>query len=693
MKKAVAHSPQVVLGTVFMLSIYLFLLVRLLPSWFYRTLDVASYLVFHNSTEFFSVMVSLSIFGVGWFTFDQSRNRHALFLSCAFLAIGLMDFMHTLGYAGMPAFITPNSPIKSTQLWIAARMYSALAFLVSGYVHPGSSCRLLSKYFLLAAAVAVSGVVFAAVIWFPSHLPATIIEGHGVTPFKRYCEYLIMLLFALTIPAYWRRYADTGNRTFLYYLAAFIICIFSELAFSGYQSVFDSYNVLGHVYKMVAFALIYQGIFIASVKFPYLELVSRTEELRTESDERKKAVDLLKESEERFRMLAENSGDVIYRMSLPNGTYEYVSPASAALFGYDPEEFYRAPLLIRKIIHPEWRAYLQEQWSRLLAGEMPPVYEYQIVDKSGRTRWVYQRNTLIGDAGGSPIAIQGIVTDITERRRAEEELARLNEELEQRVYTRTALLQRKAEELEQANERLREVDRLKSMFIASMSHELRTPLNAVIGFSTILLNEWVGPANAEQKQNLLSILNSGRHLFHMISDVLDVTQIEAGTVQPVIEEFELHDLLAEAQGEVTAAIRESGLELRSELPRKRMRTDRRRLLQCVQNLLSNAAKFTDRGSVTLAARIVPGTAAAPGEEMVEIAVSDTGIGIGAEDLSRIFSPFTRIVIPPRALVPGTGLGLYLTRKITTEILNGEVLVSSEYGKGSRFSLRIPVRLP
>jgi len=135
MKKLKKLSPHAVLSAVFLLSLIFFTLTALFPSWFYRTMDFASYLVFHNIAEFFSVMVSLSIFGVAWFTYEQSKNRHALFLGCAFLAIGLMDFMHTLGYSGMPAFITPNSSLKSTQFWIAVRMYSALTFLVSGYVY------------------------------------------------------------------------------------------------------------------------------------------------------------------------------------------------------------------------------------------------------------------------------------------------------------------------------------------------------------------------------------------------------------------------------------------------------------------------------------------------------------------------------------------------------------------------------
>lgn len=139
-------------------------------------------------------------------------------------------------------------------------------------------------------------------------------------------------------------------------------------------------------------------------------------------ERRIKVETMLQASEEHFRFLAENSTDMVYRMSLPDGRYEYVSTASLKLFGYAPEEFYNAPALIRDIIHPDWHDYFATQWASLVAGEMPPSYEYQIIHKSGETRWMHQRNSPIWDSRGALIAIQGVVTDITERKRAEEEL-------------------------------------------------------------------------------------------------------------------------------------------------------------------------------------------------------------------------------------------------------------------------------
>ncbi len=282
-------SPPTVLAGVFILSALPFLAVELFPSRLYRVMDTASYLVFHNAAEFFSIMVSLSIFGIGWYTYEQSTDRHALFLSSAFFAIGLIDFMHAMGYAGMPAFITPNSANKSTQFWIAARCISAAAFFGSAYIYRDGPGRWLSKPILMTTALVISGTTFVAITFFPSHLPATFIEGVGLTPFKKISEYLIIGLLLLAMAAYWKRMSTTGDTLLIYYLAAFILCIFSELVFAIYKSVFDTYNVLGHVYKVAAFFLIYKGIFAASVMAPYVRLVDASERLMTDVIELKRA--------------------------------------------------------------------------------------------------------------------------------------------------------------------------------------------------------------------------------------------------------------------------------------------------------------------------------------------------------------------------------------------------------------------
>ncbi|QWV93448.1 PAS domain-containing protein [Geomonas oryzisoli] len=280
----VRSSWQLVLFALAVAAGVPFLLLELSGAALYVVLDVPSYLTFHNTVEIFSVMVSLSIFGVGWFSYNQSRDRHSLFLAVAFLGIGLMDFMHTLAYTGMPPLVTPNSPNKSTQFWIAVRLFSAAAFLASAFVSEQNRSRLLGRVPLMLVTLAVTAATFTAVIFRPDLVPDTFVAGVGLTPFKKGSELVVIALFVLATLAYVKRLTASRDRIYLYYLSAFILCIVSELTFTVYKSVFDSFNLLGHLYKLFAFLLIYRGIFAAAIKRPYRQLNLALGELRHTND-------------------------------------------------------------------------------------------------------------------------------------------------------------------------------------------------------------------------------------------------------------------------------------------------------------------------------------------------------------------------------------------------------------------------
>lgn len=293
------------------------------------------------------------------------------------------------------------------------------------------------------------------------------------------------------------------------------------------------------------------------------------------------------------------------------------------------------------------------------------------------------------------------------RKQAEEDLRALNEKLESLVDDRTADLEKtgrdlrdnqmalmnivddlnqKTADLEKANAKLSELDRLKSMFIASMSHELRTPLNSIIGFSSILQNAWVGPVTQEQEENLAIILRSGKHLLSLINDVIDVSKVEAGIFESRAEDFDLHAVVSEAVSSLEKEAADKGLAVQVDAVHQNMHTDRRRLLQCLLNLLSNAIKFTESGELRVQARLLAGG------NFTELSVTDTGIGIVDEDMPKLFQPFVRLESPLKLKAPGTGLGLYLSRKLATEVLKGDILYLKGPAQGSTFTIRIPVRV-
>jgi len=265
---------------------------------------------------------------------------------------------------------------------------------------------------------------------------------------------------------------------------------------------------------------------------------------------------------------------------------------------------------------------------------------------------------------GKLIAIYGIYRDITKLKKAEK------------------ALKERSKELAEANIRLKELDRLKSMFIASMSHELRTPLNSIIGFTGLILQGLAGEINAEQKDQLQRVYGSAKHLLALISDVIDISKIEAGKVEVYTEEFQLEGVIEEAVSSIKTQIDDKRLDLEIIIPQGlRLKTDRKRLLQCVLNYLSNAVKFTEKGNIRIAAEEIDGT--------VKITVKDSGIGIKKEDMTKLFNSFVRLDSPLRFTTLGTGLGLYLTKKLATEMLKGLVSVESSYGKGSTFMLEVP----
>ncbi len=279
---------------------------------------------------------------------------------------------------------------------------------------------------------------------------------------------------------------------------------------------------------------------------------------------------------------------------------------------------------------------------------------------------------------GSMADLVSLSLEVARRQQAEAALRQAHDDLERKVTERTRAL-------EEANEQLKELDRLKSEFLATMSHELRTPLNSIIGFTGILRQGLPGPVNPEQNRQLGMVHSSAKHLLGLINDLLDLSRLESGRMDLHIERFPFSSVVEEVVHTLQPQVLQKKLTLETHLddPKLELETDRKKTFQILLNLANNAVKFTEKGWVRIETRTTA--------DGVDVTVIDTGIGIQPEQIGRLFEAFRQVDGSARRVYEGTGLGLYLCRKLVT-MLGGSIGAESVFGVGSRFTFHLPRKI-
>jgi len=369
----------------------------------------------------------------------------------------------------------------------------------------------------------------------------------------------------------------------------------------------------------------------------------------------------LRKSEQKYRRLTENSPDTIYRMSLPDGRYEYVNPSAENIFGYPPQTWYDNPLLVREILHPDYLSYFEKQWKNLLKGDLPPSYEYKIIHKDGSVRWINQRNILVKSEDNRPLAIEGILTDMTERKQAEEKIFYLQ----------------KSESL--------------GRMAGAVAHHFNNQLSVVMGNLELVLDDL--PDHAENRENLLQAFEAARKAADKSGQMLRYLGHVSGNQTTI----NLSDVCRQTLAFLQAAL-PNGVNLNIDFPDSGafVHADTGQIQQVLTNLFTNARESIsdNQGSIDLNIQTVSHEDISTSNRFpldwqpqdilfVCLEISDTGCGMSKENIAKIFDPFFTTKFTGRGMGLSVNIGILKNH-------SGCITVDSEPGCGSVFRVYLPV---
>ncbi|HEY9665996.1 MAG TPA: response regulator, partial [Coleofasciculaceae cyanobacterium] len=389
---------------------------------------------------------------------------------------------------------------------------------------------------------------------------------------------------------------------------------------------------------------------------------------------RKQAEEALRCSQQRLAFHFQHTSLAVIEWNLNFEVVEW-NPAAEAIFGYSKNEAmgrHAAGLIVPETVKEQ----VKKVWHELLLQQGGTRSTNENMTKDGRIVTCDWYNTVLLDENGKVIGVTSLINDITERERAKAEL-------------------------EQAKEAAETANRAKSQFLANMSHELRTPLNAIIGYSEMLQEEAEDLGQEDFIPDLQKIHGAGKHLLGLINDILDLSKIEAGRMELYLETFDIASMVQDVVTTILPLVEKNGNTLKVECDRNLglMYADLTKVRQSLFNLLSNACKFTQKGTITLTlSREKQDTgmsstqlSASSHQDWITYQVTDTGIGMTLEQISRLFEAFTQADASTTRQYGGTGLGLAITKKLC-QMMGGDVSVESELGKGSTFIIQIPARV-
>jgi PAS domain S-box-containing protein len=607
-------------------------------------LPLGLYIPVHTAMEIFAVVVACLVFAVGWNADRDANPARSHLIACAFLAVALLDLGHLLSVKGMPDFVTPSSPEKGIAFWLPGRLADAVALLLAA-TNAWHARKEHDRWTLLTASLGFTGLVYVVVLGWPELLPRTFIPGTGLTPFKIGAEYSIVAVHLFTLFLLARRLGQQTDFDAAGLFTATAVMAMSEFFFTLYGTPHDVYLLLGHVYKVIAYGLVYRVIFVDAVRRPSVELHKAQER------ERRSIQAALDASEARFEAMADTVPCIIYTRSA-DGTIDFVNRRGCEYTGLLAGQYD-----ISRLVHSDDLEGMQQAFKEGQNTGSSYDVELRLRAADGTYRWFAGGSRAVEADGG--IRWFGALTDID-------------------------TLKRHEAALRASEQALREGDLRKNEFLATLAHELRNPLAPLRNGLEVLRLAGNDSARRQQVQKMME--RQLAHIVRLIDDLLDLSRITTGKLKLRVEKVDLWDVLQDALEATEPLLRARGHALEFDPPVRGelvVNGDAARLHQIVTNLLNNAAKFTGPGG-RVALRVDRD------KDDAMITVRDNGIGIAMHDLESIFELFAQAQGGRNHTSGGLGIGLNLTRRLAT--LHGGTITANSAGvnSGSEFRVRLPL---
>ncbi|MDP2993095.1 MAG: PAS domain S-box protein [Deltaproteobacteria bacterium] len=616
----------------------------------------------HLVAEFLGVFVSVSLFLLAWHTYPDRRDTFILSLGNAFLLVGLLSLLHIVHYQESLTLIknsaSPNNPVCFHAI---SQLFLPLGLLFSIFAVGRTFSTRRRLHYLLGVLVLLTLIVGAG-SYLSCHRQIRLGEkSHqsALSPVNASRlidrDLLTVPLYALAIYFCYKKKLFTEPKSNALFLGALALLAYSEalsggLCFQCKDCPLKNHNPFSHLFTIAAYGIIYWVVFVSSVRYPYKALYAVKEDLSEKYQDFSAALEMLKQSEERYRLLVENSNDLIYTLD-SHSRITFVNQNISILTGYTPAELRGKSVF--DILTPESQKKAIAQIRTLVKTRRTLVEDLQILAKDGKKRTIMVNIQPIHDAEGKITGFQGVARDISER----------SQQQEQMIHS----------------EKLATV----GLIASGIAHEIGTPLNIISGNAEFLLADL--PEYHPMREELETIVDQCQRISDQVKSLLDFARPSSSQFAPLNINEIIHDTLRLLKHMIKPN-HNIQFNLTPEMPP--LMGDKYRLRQLFINLLLNAFQAMPAGgSLTISTRLLSGSRAPKVEDpYVDIKIQDSGQGIEKENLKSIFDPF----FTTKAMGQGTGLGLAVCLRIVKDH-EGSIEVESEVNKGATFTIHLPLR--